>query len=193
MLCLHTTFLWPPYGIRQTTIFLLRGFFFFFFYLSSSFFLAYCLPSQIGCVPYFHTWCGLSECEFRMQDWNVLHAARWNTGRKNRQKFVICAPSYNFVGLYLRKSTAGGRCHWWTDLLRAAWLTVVTCQARCIPISPHSAWDGVSCSTAEYPAHIRSLEWSRTFGEFHRLRGLWAASEIRLFQYCCSFWRRKVR
>jgi len=25
-------------------------------------------------------------CEFRMQAWSVLHAARWNTGRKNRQK-----------------------------------------------------------------------------------------------------------
>jgi len=25
-----------------------------------------------------------------------------NAARKNRQKFVICAPSYNFVGLYLR-------------------------------------------------------------------------------------------
>jgi len=25
-----------------------------------------------------------------------------NTDRKNRQKFAICAPSHNFVGLYLR-------------------------------------------------------------------------------------------
>jgi len=25
-----------------------------------------------------------------------------NTGRKNRQKFAIWAPSHNFVGLYLR-------------------------------------------------------------------------------------------
>ena len=36
-------------------------------------------------------------CEFRMQAWNVLHAARWNTGRK---KIAIYAPSHNFVGLY---------------------------------------------------------------------------------------------
>ena len=34
-----------------------------------------------------------------MQVWNVLHTARWNTGRKNDQKFAICAPSYNFVGM----------------------------------------------------------------------------------------------
>ena len=45
------------------------------------------------------------ECRY------MKHAARtrlteiqpfYYTGRKNRQKFAICAPSYNFVGLYLR-------------------------------------------------------------------------------------------
>ena len=44
------------------------------------------------------------------------------------------------------------------DRVRSAWLTVVACQARWLLISPHSAWDDVSCSSAaEYPAHIRSL------------------------------------
>jgi len=33
---------------------------FFCLLLSSIFFLAYSQPSQIGCLPYFHTWCGLS-------------------------------------------------------------------------------------------------------------------------------------
>ena len=46
--------IWPPYVIGQAIIFLPCGFF---FYLSS-FFLAYSQPSQIGCLPYFHTWCG---------------------------------------------------------------------------------------------------------------------------------------
>ena len=35
----------------------------------SSFFLAYFHPSQIGCLPYFHTWCGLTanlECTSKM-------------------------------------------------------------------------------------------------------------------------------
>ena len=41
-------------------------------------------------------------CEFKMHVWNTLHAARWNTGRKNHQKLAIWAPSHNFVGLYLR-------------------------------------------------------------------------------------------
>ena len=47
--------LWSPYGIGQTIIFLPCGFFFFFF-----FFFALPQLSQIGCLPYFHTWCGLS-------------------------------------------------------------------------------------------------------------------------------------
>ena len=56
---------------------------------SSIFFLAYSQPSQIGCLPYFHTWCGLSAylgcrsetCCMRLAD---------NTGRKKSQKFAIC-------------------------------------------------------------------------------------------------------
>jgi len=34
-----------------------------------------------------------------MQVWNVLHVAHWKCGT---QKITICAPLYNFVGLYLR-------------------------------------------------------------------------------------------
>jgi len=42
-------------------------------------------------------------CEFRMQVWNVLHAARCTyRTQKNCQKVAIWAPSHNFVGLYLR-------------------------------------------------------------------------------------------
>jgi len=69
------------------------------FYLSS-FFLA-SQWSQIGCLPYFYTWCGPSanlECRSEM-------CCMWLAGmqdQKNRQKFAIWAPSHNFVGLYLR-------------------------------------------------------------------------------------------
>jgi len=41
----------------------------------------------------------------RIQDAGLKHAARGLLkiqDAKNRQKFAICAPSYNFVGLYLR-------------------------------------------------------------------------------------------
>jgi len=53
----------------------------------------------MGCLPYFHTWCGLSaNLECRSEN-NVRHAARWKCRtQKRRQK----APSHNFLGLYLR-------------------------------------------------------------------------------------------
>jgi len=34
-----------------------------------------------------------------MEVWNVLHVARW---KDRTEKFAVCAPSHNFVGLYLR-------------------------------------------------------------------------------------------
>jgi len=49
------------------------------------FFLAYSQRSQIGCLLYFHTWCGLSanlECRSEMCGARLAE----NTGRKNRQK-----------------------------------------------------------------------------------------------------------
>ena len=55
----------------------------FLFYLSIFllFFLAYSQPSQIGCLPYFHTWCGLSS---NLGCWSETCCTRLaeNTGRK---------------------------------------------------------------------------------------------------------------
>jgi len=66
-----------------------------FLLLSSSFFLAYSQPSQIGCLPYFHTWCGLcANLECRSE----------NCCTRLAKKFGIWPPSHNFVGLYLRNS-----------------------------------------------------------------------------------------
>jgi len=68
-------------------------------FLLISFFLAYSQRSQIGCLPYFHTWCGLNanlECRSGLCCMRLAE----NTGRKNRQKIAICTPSHNFVGLY---------------------------------------------------------------------------------------------
>jgi len=71
------------------------------FYLSfSSIYLAYSQPSQIACLPYFHTWCVLSanlRCRFE----TCCTRLAGNRGHKNHQKFAICAPSHNSVGLYL--------------------------------------------------------------------------------------------
>jgi len=51
-------------------------------HFSSSFFLAYSQRSQIGCLPYFHTWCGLSanlECRSEVCCMRLAES----TGRKN--------------------------------------------------------------------------------------------------------------
>ena len=69
--------LWSPYVIGQTIIFSSC-----FFLLSSSFFfLAQSQRSEIGCLPYFGTWCGLSaniECRSEM----CCTRLAANTGRK---------------------------------------------------------------------------------------------------------------
>ena len=79
-------FLWPPYLIGGHYIFAL--WFLSSIYLSSFFFLAWSQRPQIGCLPYFYTWRGPSaNLEFRMQVWNVLHAARCKyRTQKSRQK-----------------------------------------------------------------------------------------------------------
>jgi len=69
-----------------------------FFLLSSSFFF-FSSPNR-SCTDWTSTilrhmvW---PQCEFRMQVWNVLHAARWKC---RTQKIAISAPSHNFVSLY---------------------------------------------------------------------------------------------
>ena len=86
-------YLWPPCVADADIIFLPYGFFFFFL----SFFLAYSQPSQIGCLPCFHTWCGLSaNLGCRSETCCTQLAA--NTGRK---KSPSGAPSHNFVRPYL--------------------------------------------------------------------------------------------
>jgi len=50
-------------------------------FVLSSFFLAYSQPSHIGCLPYLHTWCGLSAdlrcrsetCCAEIQDAKIRH------------------------------------------------------------------------------------------------------------------------
>jgi len=76
--------LWPPYGIGQAIIFYPVVSSSFFFFLSS-FPLAYSQPSNTGCLPYFHTWCGLGanlECRSEMCCTRLTE----NTERKNYTK-----------------------------------------------------------------------------------------------------------
>jgi len=53
-----------------------------FFFFS---FLAYSQPSQIGCLPYLHTWCGLSV-NFRCMSETCCTRLAGNTGRKKSSK-----------------------------------------------------------------------------------------------------------
>jgi len=66
-----------PYGIGQTIIFSCCYLFFFFPRLISA--------AAIGCLPYFHTWCGLSANLRCMSETCCTRLAE-NTGRKSRQK-----------------------------------------------------------------------------------------------------------
>ena len=74
-----TSFLWLPCVADADIIFSSYGFFYLLF------FLAYSQPSQIGCLPHFHTCCGLSanlECRSEMYCAQLAE----NTGRKKSPK-----------------------------------------------------------------------------------------------------------
>ena len=57
----------------------------FFFFLSSIFLLGYSQLSQTGCLPYFHTWCGLSA-NLGCRSETCLTRLAENTGRKKVAK-----------------------------------------------------------------------------------------------------------
>ena len=89
--------LWSPYGIGQTIIFSsCRLFFFLLFFprLISAFadWTSTILPHMV---------CGLSASLQCMSEMCCTQLAV-NTGRKSDSKIAICAPSDNFVGMYLR-------------------------------------------------------------------------------------------
>jgi len=79
--------LWPPCVLMRSRcrhyIFVV-WFLLSFFYLSV-FFLAYSQPSQIGCLPYFHTWRGISANLGRRSETCCMRLTK-NTGRKKSPK-----------------------------------------------------------------------------------------------------------
>jgi len=94
---LSVDLIWPPYVIGQAIIFLSCGF----FYLSSVFYL-FSLPNLSGRrLDIYHT-STHGVTLVRIQNAGLKYAARGSLEMqdpKNRQKFAIWAPSYNFVGL----------------------------------------------------------------------------------------------
>jgi len=75
--------------------------------------LAYSQPLQIGCLPYFHTWCGLSanlECRSETCYTRLTE----NTGRKNSPKnchLGTIAQICRAVSLQLRHISTIGKKH----------------------------------------------------------------------------------
>ena len=77
---LYFIYLWQPWVADADIIFSSCGFFLL------SFFRAYSQPPpQIGCLPYFHTWCGLSANVECMSQMCYIRLAE-NTGRKRSPK-----------------------------------------------------------------------------------------------------------
>ena len=75
----------PAYCVADADITFSSCGFFYLLLLTSSFFLACSQPSQIGCLPYFHTWCGLGanlECRSEICCTRLAE----NTGRKKWPK-----------------------------------------------------------------------------------------------------------
>jgi len=70
---------WPPCVADADIIFSSCGFFLLLFFLAKS------QRSEIGCLPYFHTWCGLSADLECMSEMCCMRLAE-NTGRKNYTK-----------------------------------------------------------------------------------------------------------
>ena len=125
------------YIVGQAIIFLSCGFFFFLsmHLLFSSHKLELISPSQIECLSYFDTWCGLSANLGRRS----AACCTWlagNAGPKNHQKFAICAPSHNFVGPYLcNKGT-----YWQSKkLVKQQYLPHMSLQYG--KLRPTSGWD----------------------------------------------------
>jgi len=87
-------FLWPPCIADADIIFLLRF---------------YVFPRLIAAIADWMSTIGLllhmvwSYCEFRMQVWNMLHAARWKsrTQKSPKIRHLDTIAQLNFVGLYL--------------------------------------------------------------------------------------------
>ena len=77
-------FLWPPCVADADIIFLPCGFYLSFFFI----FLTKSQRSQTGCLPYFHTRCGLSANLECTSETSCIRLAE-NTGRKNRHLSTI--------------------------------------------------------------------------------------------------------
>jgi len=86
-----------------------------FLLLVLSFFLAYSQPSQIGCLSYFHTWCGPSANLGCRSETCCMRLAE-NTGRKKSPKIRHLRTSQrrhiSTIGKNLLNSNISHTCHY---------------------------------------------------------------------------------
>ena len=109
-----------------------------------SFFLVYFQPSEIGCLPHFHTRCG--QCEFRMQVWNVLHAARW---KYRTQKIAKKSPFGHHRTTLSGYIFANKACiDSWKQILLSSNISS-TCPPQYGELRPTSGWDRFGCFGAQ--------------------------------------------
>jgi len=154
-------------------------------FLLSSFFLfiAYTQPSQIGYLPYFHTWCGLSanlECTSEMCC--TWLAENRPTGRKNRLKFAIWPPSHNILGcIFTAKALTDSR----KNLVKQHYLLHVSSQYG--ELWPTNGWDRF-VSLGHPPQQISTgfACWRRRSTEVNQtLHDVWPTPG--LVDYICTF------
>ena len=82
-----------------------------------------------------------------------VHAARWKIqDAKNRQKFVICAPSHNFVGLYLRKWST----YWQSEkIVKQQYLPHMSSYYG--ELQPTDGWDLLAMASLRHPSRFQRI------------------------------------
>jgi len=142
-------FLWPPYVIGQAIIFLPCGFFFFLsFYLS--FLLAHSQPSRIACLPYFHTWCGLSANLGCRSETSCTRLAA-NGGRKKSSKIRslrTIVQFYRAISSQLRHVSTI-----WNKLVKQRYLPQMSTQYD--EVQHTIGWDRFGC--LEHPCKFQRV------------------------------------
>jgi len=122
--------LWPPFVTDADILFCSCGF--------CLFFLAYSQRSQIGCIPYFHTWCDLSanvECRSKMYCMRLTENTEHKNYAKNRHLCTI-AHLILAISLQLRHVSTIGK-----KIIKQQYLLHVFSQCGELWPTPTNGWD----------------------------------------------------
>jgi len=120
--------LWLPYGIGQTIIFLPCCFFFFLLFLPR---LISAVADWMSAIIPHMVW---PKCEFRMQVWNVLHAARWKYRTQKNRHLGTIAQLCPAISSQLRHISTIAK-----KLVKQQYLLHMSLQ--CGEVRPINGWD----------------------------------------------------